>query len=624
MSRNKKKVSNDSDSQYIQLSFFDAPLQHESTLNNQTVKINSKVDNEVPINTANIEENSFEKKLNEPEVTDDIKTNEDELEIINAKKYSDNPSEGICKLYIPVSYEEIVKVIGKKSAKIAELIVPVIEFEEQITKVVNDIKNSGYLLFLYGASGVGKSTFISSLEWRTHIPIKQIISINASNLVSYSESELKLKRLFNDIKHKASNFFKENDNDGERLCIVIEYLETLQDEDANQVIGFFKDLNGLLRQYPILIVWPVTQRDDLDKMQNFAERYSSTMFHRRIPVVEFTGPAIIQYPDIAKKTIMVFNQGRNCYDFQLNDNDFENLRNNYEKKPKEKRIIRDYLKEVLDIWEERTDYISQLMKTVPKPTEVWFVFCYPEAENVVARFAKQSPDIIGEMWNADYKALSPYITQHNQRKADWPTRRLTMALSGILTTKIMYLPTNALVGCIAAYAEDIGIPIARESFIKNYKVPNHWFGKQNAHNMLSRTPLYLQLLNRPIPAGKRKSGTVEKALKNARQPFEKINKDITDKKISDQSFNKCLYSTFVNAFKNQPNLSFSCEKDHPHINTRPDILVDIQNDKYICIELSYTIDKKPSFIADYVLRKLNIYMRQLEQQSSLFKDFWGR
>ena len=134
-----------------------------------------------------------------------------------------------------------------------------------------------------------------------------MISINASDLVSDSESELKLKRLFNNIKEKASNFFKENITDGERLCIVIEYLETLQDEDAKQVIGFFKDLNGLLRQYPILIVWPVTQRDDLNNMQTSAERYSSTMFHRRIPVIEFTGPEIVQYPNIAKKTIMVFN-----------------------------------------------------------------------------------------------------------------------------------------------------------------------------------------------------------------------------------------------------------------------------------------------------------------------------
>jgi len=623
MSRNKRKVSNDSDSQYIQLSLFDDHIQQESTLNNELVEINSKVDKEVLINTTGREGNSFQ-NTNKSEVTVAIKTNENELENFDAKTFLSKSSESIHQLYIPVSYEDIVKSIGKKSAKIAELIVPVTEFEKQITQVVNDIKKSGYLLFLYGASGVGKSTFISSLEWRTHIPIKEITYINASDLVSYSESEFKLKRLFNNIKQKASNFFKENITDGERLCIVIEYLETLQDEDAKQVIGLFKNLNGLLRQYPILIVWPVTQRDDLDNMQNFAERYSSTMFHRRIPVIEFTGPEIMQYPNIAKKTIMVFNKGRNSYDFQLNDNDFENLKNTYENKPKEKQIIRDYLKEVLDIWEERTGYISQLMKTVPKPTEVWFVFCYPEAENVVARFAKQSPDIIDEMWNADYKALSTYITQHNQRKADWPVRRLTMALSGILTTKIMYLPTNALVSCIAAYAEDVGIAVSRESFIKDYNVPNHWFGKQNAQNMLSRTPLYLQLSNRPIPAGKRKSGTVEEALANAREPFEKINNDITNKKISDQSFNKCLYLTLVKIFQNQPNLSFSCEKNHPDINTRPDILVDLQNDKYICMELSYTIDKKPSFIADYVLRKLNIYMKQLEQQSSLFKDFWGR
>ena len=332
MTKKKKKVSNDTASQWIQPTLFDYPVQQESNLNSEILEINSKSESEISFNITETEEklqDDLVPNVNEIEFTDSTKTaslNEQELEESDRKNLRSKPSERIGQLYIPVSYEEIVKTIDKKSAKIAELIVPVTEFEKQITQVVNDIKNSGYLLFLYGASGVGKSTFISSLEWRTHIPIKQMISINASDLVTDSESELKLKRLFNSIKEKASTFFKENITDDERLCIVIEYLETLQDEDAKQVIGFFKDLNGLLRQYSILIVWPVTQRDDLKNMQNSAERYSSTMFHRRRPVIEFTGPEIVQYPNIAKKTIMVFNQGRNSYDFQLNDNDFENLK----------------------------------------------------------------------------------------------------------------------------------------------------------------------------------------------------------------------------------------------------------------------------------------------------------
>jgi hypothetical protein len=160
------------------------------------------------------------------------------------------------------------------------------------------------------------------------------------------------------------------DNDTNKLCIVIDYLESLDDEDGHQVKGFFRDLNGLLRQYPIIIIWPVTERNDLETMQGFAKSFSSTMFHRRIPYIDFTGPLIKEYPNIAKRTIQIFNNGKNCYNFQLNDNDFEDLKNKYENKPKDKHLIRDYLNDVISIWEQKTDYRSKIVRSVPRPTEV--------------------------------------------------------------------------------------------------------------------------------------------------------------------------------------------------------------------------------------------------------------
>ncbi|MFM6266914.1 MAG: ATP-binding protein, partial [Dolichospermum sp.] len=186
------------------------------------------------------------------------------------------------------------------------------------------------------------------------------------------------------------------------------------------------------------------------------------------------------------------------------------------------------------------------------------------------------------------------------------------------------------ISCIASYAEDAQIPISRQSFIQEYQVPEHWFGRKKVYDMLTRTPLYLQLSNRSISSGKRKSGTVEEALRNAEQAFRKININITtkdttkQKKISDQRFNKAFYLALVDAFTldGQSNVKFYCEKEHPLLNIRPDILVDIPDEKYICIELSYTVDKKPSYIADYVLKKLDKYMIQLQEQLGLTQDFW--
>ncbi|MEG4068821.1 ATP-binding protein [Microcoleus sp. Pol14C6] len=534
----------------------------------------------------------------------------------------------ILELIIPETYEETLQQevnqqkISQNLALMAQFITPVIEFEEKIIQVVSQIKLSGYLLFLYGISGVGKSTFISSLEWRSHIPIKKIHSINARKLPS-DNSDVKLKELLKRINEVTETFFQETNNrpEQEKFCIVIDYLENLQDEDEKNVRAFFRDLNGLFREYPILIIWPVTDKQDLETMQDFAKSFSSTMFHQKIPTLEFTGPPIEEYPTIAKNTIAFFNQGRTCYDFQLNDEDFNNIiKNKYEEKPKDRLIIREYLREIRDLSRDRTQYTQQLMQTVPKPTEVWFIFSYPEAESVVAQFAKQS-DNINEMWNANYNALFTYIKENNQRKADWKPGRLTLALNGILTTKIMYLPTNALVSCIAAYSKEAKIPISKEDFLQEYGVLNHWFAKRNAKNTLSTTPLYLQLLSRPITAGKRKSGTVEKGLTNATIPFQKINKDIVNNKISDSLLNKSLYLALQDLYQ-ESNLSFSCEKPHPNLpNIRPDILVNAKNEKYIALEFCYTVNDTPGHLAGYVLSKLNTYMKQLEQSFGFESNF---
>lgn len=616
-----KKINNNPDQlSLFNLEDYEQPQNHET---HQSVKLSSNK------NTKN--KHNISKKITKQEQLNSIKKPEENT-VQKKKEVLEKvvPTINTSKIYIledlflPYTYEDIVKNLGNNKPRLPDLIVPVTEFEELIIQVLIDIKTAGCLLFLYGVSGVGKSSFISSLKFQNHIPIKEIVSIDATELTD--NPKVKLKELFNLLKEAALDFNENNSSNDEKLCVVIDFLETLKGEDENQVLAFFRDLNRLLRKYAILIIWPVTVRDDLEKMRNFAKNYSSSMFHRRIPVIEFTGPPIYEYPNIAKKTIMFFNQGKSCYEFQLNDNDFEDLKDKYEQKPKEKHLIRDYLRDVKTCWEDRTDYISKVVQTVPKPTEVWFIFSYPEAEGVVARFAKQTPDIIHEMWNADYKSLFVYINDNNQRKADWPPQRLTLALSSrILTTKIMYLPTNALVSCIAAYAENAEIPnLTREYLLDpdQYKVPEHWFGKTAAQKTLKSTPLYLQLSDLPITTGKRKSGAIPKGLKNAKKAFKKISEDISKSRISDRHFNKAVCLALQDASPIELNFSFQCEQEHPHLkNIRPDILVDTQ-DKLICLELCYTTDNTPGNMANYVLRKLNTYMKQLEYNNGIAD--WNR
>lgn len=550
-------------------------------------------------------------------IVENTKVEEKTSQIIKSEKFE--------RLILPFTYEQIVQeTVGEQKARLPDLIVPVKKFEEQIIQILEDIRNAGFLLFFYGISGVGKSTFISSLEFQKYIPIQKIIPINASELIQGHNSGLKLKRLINQIKNEAIDFFSSNNNPDDKLCIVIDYLENLQDEEENHVKAFFRDLNGLLRKYSILIVWPVTVGTDLEVMQKFAKSFSSTMFHRRIPVIKFTGPPIEKYPEIAKNTIKFFNDGKSCYEFQINDSDLEQLKQKYNNKPAEKHLIRDYLQDVISIWEQRTDYVSEITKSIPKPTEVWFVFSYPKAEDVVARFAKQTPDIIDEMWNADYKSLNAYIGR-NQRAANWKPRRLTLALSSrMLTTKIMYLPTNALVACMAAYADDTKINLTREELIDpdgKYQIKNHWLQKKVVQKTLSTTPLYLQLSGKPTRPGFRSSGAVPTALSNAQVAFEQLNNDISQKNISDQHINHAISLTLQDLFKEKLDYHFSHETRHPYLeNIRPDISVETP-DKIICLEFCYTKDDTPGNLANYVLNKLNQYMKQLEDAFGIPEDF---
>ncbi|NER81601.1 MAG: ATP-binding protein [Leptolyngbya sp. SIO1D8] len=330
-------------------------------------------------------------------------------------------------LDLPLTYEETLSKVSNDIAKMAEFIVPVTAFEEQIIQVINDIQQSGYILFLYGISGVGKSTFVSSLEWRAHIPIRKIVNINASDLSDPEQSGMKLKKLYYKINQVArEDQQSKSPKNKDKLCIIIDYLESLQEEQLPDVRALFRDLNGLLRTSPVLIVWPVTEREDLEKMQQYASSFSSTLFHKRIPMMEFTGPPVEQYPKIAKNTISFFNHGRTYHDFQLHDADFELIRETYDEKPLSSQIIRDYLKEIKLCWEDKTNYIERIAKTVPKPTEIWFIVCYPEAEEVVSRFAKQTFDVVDETWNADYSQLSVY-TRNNQMEADWTPQRLSLS-----------------------------------------------------------------------------------------------------------------------------------------------------------------------------------------------------
>jgi hypothetical protein len=83
-------------------------------------------------------------------------------------------------LILPLTYEETVERVGADIAKMAEFIVPVTEFEEKIIQIVADMRRCGYLLFLYGISGVGKSRVH---PWLTNIRPDILVDVSGTKYI---------------------------------------------------------------------------------------------------------------------------------------------------------------------------------------------------------------------------------------------------------------------------------------------------------------------------------------------------------------------------------------------------------------------------------------------------------
>ncbi|MEC4853728.1 MAG: hypothetical protein SAJ12_22330, partial [Jaaginema sp. PMC 1079.18] len=91
-----------------------------------------------------------------------------------------------------------------------------------------------------------------------------------------------------------------------------------------------------------------------------------------------------------------------------------------------------------------------------------------------------------------------------------------------------------------------------------------------------------------------------------------INNDTSSNtsKLGDQIFNKAICLALEDTLSDS-SFEFRPEEYHPKLRVKPDIIVETQ-DKIICLEVCYTKNTTPGYLANYVLKKLNIYMKQVE------------
>jgi len=317
-------------------------------------------------------------------------------------------------LNLPDTYEDLVHEVGDDFAKMSQFVVPVEAAEERLVVIAQTIQNSGKIVLLYGVPGSGKSTFIRSLTWRKHLPISEIVEIDADEF--FATNQQPLSSLYKALRGKTQQMMKLKKPTAVPT-LVINYLEHLDGQKQDDIRAFFRNINGLLRRNPILVIWPVTEKDDAETLLELASAVSGTVFSEE-PIIEFQGPPLNEFPRIAKDTISTLNPGLSFDDFLLNDEELNMIVEELRRENFYRRTIRHYLRSVKSEWQEKSGELRALLDKIPRPTEVWFVVCYPDAENVVHQFARKSPHAPDDAWDADYRRLYEYIVNSTQRAAD--------------------------------------------------------------------------------------------------------------------------------------------------------------------------------------------------------------
>ncbi len=513
-----------------------------------------------------------------------------------------NPAGPQPELQLPVSYEEAKQLFSQETLvqKLMDFVVPLENDEERIIKHLTRAKVSGKILFIFGLPGSGKSTFIESLGWRKHIGIRRLHHLPAA----HHHPPDGLTAVLRDLQELARQATTERALGP--TAIVVDYLESLDGFEDEAVRGFFRALNGILRGSPLLLLWPVVNESDVKKMISFSEGVSGTMFTKGEEIMRFSGPPADRFVNIAETTISVANDGRPITDFGLTRGDLDEIVLGQSKAVQSDRVIRRYLESVRETWTEKSGYLSTAVSKIPKFSEVWFIICHTKAEEVVKQFVRRG-DAVDDAWTANHDALYEYV-KGTQREGFWTARRLQLAISGVLRTRILFIPTNCMVAAIAAYTQNNKL---RQLIIDNGGSRN-WLLTARALKYFESTPLFRQLSGDPPLVGKRKSGPGYQAIIKADPAFEAINRWLSKDKGHDSILNAAIGSMIKEKLGSRVDIHVG--KKHPWIpNIVPDIRVDPKGAKrHINLEFHFTNKKQPNEVADYCLRKMQSYLQQVE------------
>lgn len=180
---------------------------------------------------------------------------------------------------------------------------------EHINNVIESTysSNSGAFLIIKGKSGIGKTTFLRTLN----------LYIDNVEICKNYEDEEELQKYFSKL----------NDN-GKFKIIMLENRESIAETKYSNMEKDIRSINKFLRSNigrNSIVVWPCNHQSVVDDIVDLSKTIGGTFLINDETVYDFNGPDIKNYYQILKNTFSIFNNEQDIENYGIDENISDNI-----------------------------------------------------------------------------------------------------------------------------------------------------------------------------------------------------------------------------------------------------------------------------------------------------------
>lgn len=464
---------------------------------------------------------------------------------------------------LPVRYENIsIEKFDDKNIRSL-----IFKNDDAITHINNvienmQVSNSGAFLILKGESGIGKTTFLHTLN--LYIENIEIHAINDEDDINRP-----LKKLPSNNKIKI---------------IILENRESIEEVKNIKVENDLTAINKFIRTdlgRKSIIVWPCNGKDVLEDICEVANRIGGTSLLGVDSVYEFFGPKHEFYYKIVKKTFSICNNGQEIENYGIN----KELSDTIMQEKGANITIGYHLSTVKDIIVESMRQINKNFDYNADSFKLWIVvISSSDCRSYIDYLTK------GSNRKVDLDRIINSTNSNVKRKALDHIIKLKM-FAELVDFKILYLNIEDACAVIKSTEEEKLLKILSEKNIKNVSNNNIKYVIDNLEISKCIKEQYINLNNRRM----NEIGTDAKVLMEISQSNDKLLNQEICKKLKEYNY---IYS-----FEPENSLD-----DFTRI--RSDAHCGIEGD-YLELEFMWRTQACNADIASYSLNKLYNYAEAL-------------